>query len=81
MRILAFALIILSMSISALCSPPQLAELIASDANRDDNFGYAVAMSGKTVVIGAPSATVGGNTEVGKAYVFIKPESGWGNMA
>jgi hypothetical protein len=36
-----------------------------------------VAVSGNTVVAGAPSATVGGNAGQGAAYVFVKPASGW----
>jgi hypothetical protein len=38
-----------------------------------------VAISGSTVVAGAPDATVGGNLEQGAAYVFAKPRSGWAN--
>jgi|SRR5580658_854504 hypothetical protein len=80
MRIFLPIWTILLISTSALCAPKQLAELTASDGTENDNFGYAVAMSGNTVVVGAPNATVDGNVEQGKAYVFVKPESGWGNM-
>jgi hypothetical protein len=51
----------------------QLAELTASDGAASDGLGYSVAMSGNTLVAGAPSAD--GNT--GKAYVFVKPAGGW----
>jgi hypothetical protein len=51
----------------------QQAKLTASDGAAFDCFGYSVAMSGDTVVIGAYSA----NADLGAAYVFIKPESGW----
>jgi hypothetical protein len=80
MRTLASTLTILLISTSALCGPPQLAELTASDGNYNDHFGLAVAMSGSTVVVGAPLATIGSNTEEGEAYVFVKPVNGWGNM-
>src|SRR4029077_1867183 len=44
------------------------------------HFGLAVAMSGSTVVVGAPLATIGSNIYEGAAYVFVKPVNGWGNM-
>jgi len=79
MRMLAPILAILLLSTAALCTPPQLAELTASDGDYNDHFGLAVAMSGGTVVIGAPLATIGSNLDEGKAYVFLKPTSGWSN--
>src|SRR6266478_5679876 len=55
----------------------QLAELTASDSRGpEDNFGASIAMSGDTIVVGAPFAS---NT-TGAAYVFVKPASGWANM-
>jgi hypothetical protein len=53
------------------------AKLTASDGAASDNFGSSVAISGGTIVVGAPDATVGGNTSQGTAYVFVKPRSGW----
>ena len=46
----------------------QVAKLTASDASSNDYFGYSVAISGGTVVIGAPS----GET----AYVFLTTDGG-----
>jgi hypothetical protein len=80
MRMLASIFAILLVSTSALCAPPQLAELTASDGNYNDQFGTAVAVSGSTVVVGAPLATVGSKLEQGAVYVFVKPANGWGNM-
>lgn len=54
----------------------QQAKLIAADA-ADDQLGFSVAVSGDTVVVGAPFAAVGGNTGAGAAYVFVKPGGGW----
>jgi hypothetical protein len=54
----------------------QLAELTASNGQREDMLGYSVAVSGNTVVIGAP----GVNSGQGAAYIFVKPASGWSNM-
>jgi len=47
----------------------QLAELTASNGTKGNLFGSSVAMSGNTVVIGAPEAKDGGNNLVGAAYV------------
>ncbi len=55
----------------------QLAELTASDGQANDDLGFSVAVSGNTVVVGAPSASIGGNIAAGAAYVFVKPASGW----
>jgi hypothetical protein len=55
----------------------ETAKLTASDGQDQDMLGTAVAISGNTVVAGAPA-----NPDVqvhGKAYVFVKPLSGWTN--
>ena len=57
----------------------QLAKLISSDPLAY-NFGLSVAISGTTIVVGAPYATVGTNQWQGAAYVFVKPPSGWTDM-
>jgi hypothetical protein len=46
-----------------------------SDSIPCDGFGYAVAISGDTIVVGSPVAT-----QSGQAYVFVKPATGWTNM-
>jgi len=58
----------------------QLAELTASDGTTSDEFGVSVAISGDTVVVGAPLATIGQNQYQGAAYVFVKPPTGWKDM-
>ena len=58
----------------------QTAKLTASDGAAGDDFGFSVSISGNTVVVGAPNATVGGNAGQGAAYVFTEPGSGWANM-
>jgi hypothetical protein len=55
----------------------QTAELTASDGAFDDLVGLSVALSGTTVVVGAPDETVGSNSLQGAAYVFVEPPSGW----
>ncbi len=53
------------------------AELISNSGAAGDNFGASVGISGNTVVIGAPSATIGSNAKQGAVYVFVEPASGW----
>ena len=53
------------------------AKLTAADGTANDNFGYSVAISGDTVVVGAPYKTTNGNLLQGSAYVFVKPPGGW----
>jgi hypothetical protein len=53
------------------------AELTAGDGGPEDNLGQSVAVSGDTVVVGAPYHTVGGHLEQGAVYVFVKPAAGW----
>jgi len=50
----------------------QVAKLMASDGEANDSFGYAVAIDGDTIVVGAR----GENVE-GAAYVFVRPPAGW----
>ena len=54
----------------------ETAELTASDGAAGDRFGFAVAISGGTVAVGAFHHLVGG-TRSGAAYVFVKPAPGW----
>jgi hypothetical protein len=54
----------------------QTAKLTASDGIPGDDLGFSVAISGNTVVAGAPN-----NEGVrGAAYVFVEPASGWTDM-
>jgi hypothetical protein len=48
----------------------QQEELTAADGARGDVFGYSVAVSGKTAIIGAAGKTLGKNSGQGAAYVF-----------
>jgi len=59
----------------------QHAELTASDGAARDGFGTSVAISGSTIVVGAPDALIGtSDFSQGAAYVFVKPTTGWANM-
>jgi len=60
----------------------QTAELTASDGVTYDSLGYGVAISGGTIVAGAPDATTnssGNNFGQGAAYSFVEPTGGWTN--
>ena len=52
------------------------AKLIASDASASDNFGYSVALSGDTVLIGA-NGDAGSGAHTGSAYVFVRSSGIW----
>ena len=60
---------------SYLVVPP--AKLIASDGAAGSEFGSSVAISGSTMVIGAPRATVGTGADQGAAYVFTWSGTAW----
>ncbi len=55
----------------------QQAELTASDGERGDNFGWPVAVSGHTVLVGASAHAVGLNFAQGVAYVFVQSGATW----
>ncbi len=53
------------------------AELYNNSGLPGDNLSWSVGISGNTVVVGAPYATVEGNASEGAAYVFVEPTGGW----
>jgi acetyltransferase-like isoleucine patch superfamily enzyme len=59
----------------------QQAKLTAGDGAAADQFGFSVALSGNTVVVGANQATIGGNTKQGAAYVFTRSGTTWSQQA
>jgi len=58
----------------------ETAQLTASDGQPNDQFGTSVAMSGRTIAVGAPYHSVGSNPAQGASYVFVQPAGGWVNM-
>lgn len=54
----------------------ETARLTSADGTGNDFFGYAVSMSGNTIVVGAPQASAGAQFQ-GVAYIFVKPKAGW----
>lgn len=55
----------------------QQQKLNASDGAAYDNFGWSVALSGNTLVVGPWRHDVGGNTRQGSAYVFTRDGAVW----
>ena len=55
----------------------QQAELTAAGGAPADTFGWSVALSGSTAVVGA----IGTNTSTGAAYVFAKSDGAWSQQA
>lgn len=56
------------------------AQLVADDGMPEDWFGKAVAISGDTVVVGAPGYAIGTNQSQGTVYVYTKPTGGWSGV-
>jgi nucleoside-specific outer membrane channel protein Tsx len=83
--IAAISLPLLASTASAVAASPraapsigtQLAELKGSDTVAGDRLGHPVAISGTTVVVGAPGHAKG----VGRAYVFAKTAGRWKQTA
>lgn len=55
--------------------------LTALDGAANDRFGYSVADSGTTVLVGAPYHTVNGNADQGAAYVYTETNGIWSQAA
>jgi hypothetical protein len=58
-------------------SLPQLAKLTSSDGQLGDGFGFSIAISGNTIVVGLSESQLGTHNA---AWVFVKPPSGWTDM-
>lgn len=56
-------------------------KLLAPDANPNAHFGRAVALSGDTIVVGAPDAVGPYAFATGKAYVFTRTADVWSHAA
>ncbi len=54
----------------------QQAKLLASDGAASDRFGYSVAISEDTIVVGAPDDDAG-FSNAGSAYVFVRNGTTW----
>ena len=68
---------VFTMPSSGWANATQTAELTSEDGGPGDRFGDSVAVSGNTIVVGAPEHEVGKHNDQGAAYVFVKPAAGW----
>jgi hypothetical protein len=59
----------------------QQARLTPSNGTARDFFGHSVAISGNTVVVGAPYDSIGANALQGSAYVFVRSGITWSEEA
>ncbi|WP_428310802.1 GEVED domain-containing protein [Hydrocarboniphaga sp.] len=59
----------------------QQARLEAPDPSSGDEFGYSVAVSGDTLLVGTPFDDTGSNVNQGSVYVFARTDSGWSQQA
>ncbi len=57
------------------------AKLVANDGAAGDRFGYSVALSGDTALVGAYLHSIGSAEEQGSAYVFTRSGSTWTQQA
>lgn len=57
------------------------AQLVPSDSTSGDEFGVAVALEGDTALIGAPFDGRDTDTQVGRAYVFVRNGTSWAQQA
>lgn len=55
----------------------QQAELIPSDGSNWDGFGRCVSINGDYSIVGAPSKTINGHSQHGKAYIFHRNGTSW----
>ncbi len=59
----------------------QQAKLVAADGAGNDQFGWKVALSGETALVGAHFDSVGAATKQGSAYAFVRSVAVWSQQA
>ena len=59
----------------------QKAKLTADDAAKSDRFGHSVAMSGNTIIVGAPLHDTPAGKDAGVAYIFVPDGDSWKQQA
>ncbi len=55
----------------------QMAKLLANDGKAVDMFGYSVAISGDTALVGAVHGDDENISNIGSAYLFVRNDTGW----
>jgi hypothetical protein len=56
-------------------------QIVAMDGAAGDRFGFAMALSGDTLVVAAPEANVADIADAGAVYVFVRNGTGWSEQA
>jgi len=74
---MALVFLVGGLATSAAAAPPGETKIVASDGAASDWFGFSVAVSGNTMVVGAPDDDV----RTGSAYVFTGSGDGWSEAA
>ncbi len=74
---LGVALAIPTSPAAAQCELPETQKLIASDGGASDNFGFAVSISGNTLVVGARYHDCALGSDCGSAYVYRFNGANW----
>ncbi len=76
-----FGVMILALMLSG-ATLPQQAKLIDSDGRTSDRLGYAIAISGDTLVVGSPFDSYGqGGSDQGSVSVFVRTGTTWSQQA
>jgi len=78
---LAAAILLSSILLSCATLPIAQRKLLASDGSPGDFFGYSVALSGDTALIGAFNDDDERGIDVGSAYVFTRIRNSWTQQA
>jgi len=69
---------VVNVSIASTYSQAEVAELLADDAHGGNRFGYSVAISGDTALVGAINADAGqSRIGTGSVYVFVRNGTVW----
>jgi hypothetical protein len=68
-------------SAQAQCDPAELAKLVGADADPWDQFGWAVATDGDTILVGAPYDDLADDLDAGSVYVFVRTGEAWTQQA
>ena len=70
-----------SMQVGAGLALVERQKLTSEDGATDDQFGWAIAVSGNTALVAAPNATIGDNAGQGAVYVFTRDSGQWQQTA
>lgn len=80
--VLSFIWLLSAFVISACAiTPVQQTKLVAGDRQPDDFFGYSVALSDQTALVGAYKDDNDAGIDAGAAYVFVYSGNGWQQQA